>query len=150
MVIFTKLSILVSFVFVITEIKKIGKNIFPTFPCLLKPFSIFLKAWWILKLFIFYYCLLLNKDDYENLELLIIVLIDFVTGNLGSASHGYCLNLSQFFLTYLLWLTLLLPVEIEFHFLGTLKGSDTGSGVLNLQVKRVLSHSCYSSCGWSF
>ena len=35
-----------------------------------------------------------NEDVFEDLELVMMVLIDFVTGNLASASHGYCLNLS--------------------------------------------------------
>ena len=35
-----------------------------------------------------------DEDDLEDLELLMMVLIDFVTSNLASASHEYCLNLA--------------------------------------------------------
>ena len=50
-----------------------------------------------------------------------MVLIDFVTGNLASASHGYCRNLSEFLLKIFTVVGCLPSCGIEFHFLGTLK-----------------------------
>ena len=76
-----------------------------------------------------------------------MVLIDFVTGNLASASHWI---LSEFIIVsldiYCSWLFNFLWDRVPFSLNSQAEEivPDTGSGVLYFQVQRVISHSCHS------
>ena len=58
-----------------------------------------------------------DEDALEDLELLMMVLIDFVTSNLAAASHEYYLNLAWFLLKIFTVVVCFTSCGIEFHFM---------------------------------